>query len=797
MRGQVWRLVATHAFERCALITLLGLDRDNLGDTLQVLEPFDRVVRPASRSRWRISGRRAVAERIADAIVSAQPWRSCWTAASADLDLLPWQLEPALAVLGGATRVLLADGVGRGKTIQAGLILSELSARGLIGRALILTPVGLRWQWADELSGRFGLHVSVLDQSALARDATHLPPGANPWAAARIVISSIDLLKRPETLAGVDGVPFDLLIVDEAHHVTPDSDRGALVARLAARTPWIVLVSATPHSGNQRAFQFLQDAGGTATDRLVIFRRCDPRAGPIARRRFVTLLPSTAERTLIDGVQRYAHAIWRGLGTSSHAARLVATILARRAASSPEAALASLLRRRALLVEDDRPRPQEQAALPWEEHDACDGLEADRLLSTPGLADGGEEQRQLEMLSAAASAARATATKAGWLERFVVRAGEPVVVFSEFRDTVEALRARLAPRLPVAVLHGGLSPAIRQTATTSFVTGQRQLLLTTDAGGEGLNLQARCRTVVNIELPWNPLRLEQRVGRVDRLGQTRRVHAVHLLYGGSIEEAVRVQLERRAASIEAQLPSAGDSTDIDMRVAAAVLGDAPVDTTVPACASDQAPGAAEEAVRLCRLRALSHPESRLGLEVRSGSPQHRRRLRAPPDTCVSLPRRRSGPLRSARGLFAVTTNLAAAPGGVSLLMPMSIALSAPFPTSPAERLRAWQAVIDHVGTTPAVRAAVAMLVDHEQSARQAFAHAVRARVRELRAVIDGRREPLFQPALFDGRAARQAIEQATAQEAHRAHLAEVEARLPEADTLILEPLRMIAAWLEG
>ncbi len=157
------------------------------------------------------------------------------------IELWPYQLEPSLAVIGGATRVLLADAVGLGKTIQAGLLLAELRERGWVEHALIVCPAGLRDTWARELRDRFGITATILDQPAIAERIASLPLGVNPWAGHAVAIASIDFIKRPEVIAAVDREPIDLLIADEAHHLAPGTDRGAVVSRLASRAPWLVL----------------------------------------------------------------------------------------------------------------------------------------------------------------------------------------------------------------------------------------------------------------------------------------------------------------------------------------------------------------------------------------------------------------------------------------------------------------------------------------------------------------------------------------------------------------------------
>jgi hypothetical protein len=228
VRGERWHLARVEAFDRCAVLTLDGRDAANLGRRLHVIEPFDRPValpehRPVRRQR------RAVLRTALVAGASARPPLGLWTAARASIDLHAYQLEPALAVLRGATRVLLADAVGLGKTIQAGLILAELAARGWADRALVLCPPGLRGAWAAELR-RLGIAATVLDQAALAARLAALPPGTNPWTGHAVTIASVDLVKRPEVMAALEEVLFDVVVADEAHHLTPGTDRGAASA---------------------------------------------------------------------------------------------------------------------------------------------------------------------------------------------------------------------------------------------------------------------------------------------------------------------------------------------------------------------------------------------------------------------------------------------------------------------------------------------------------------------------------------------------------------------------------------
>lgn len=620
-RGEAWRVARSEVYERCALVTLQGTGNANYGQRLQLLSPYDRLQTRSEHAPFGCVGRQACLRRAAQAAADAHPWNGLWTASVAKIDLLPWQLEPALAVLDGASRLLLADAVGLGKTIQAGLILAELLARGLIERALVLTPAGLRGQWVRELKARFDIDAVEFDPQNIARTLAALPVGANPWMSTPVAVSSIDLVKRPEHAAALDHVDLELLIVDEAHHVTPGTDRGAVVARLARRCQWTVMATATPHSGDERAFTFLQALGSTGRDGLTVFRRGREVSRPSTRRtRLCRVTTTAAEADMHKAVEAYARAIWGERGATDESARLVAMILARRAASSAAALLCTLERRRLLTSGGACPV---QSTLPWDEPDDRDSIEPETVLRVQGLADAERERDELDRLIAFARVARAGSSKTAWVLRFLRRAREPIVVFSEYRDTIDDLRQAMA-FLPLAVLHGGLSPAERRHALDGFVGGAAQVLLATDAAGEGLNLQQCCRTIINMELPWNPVRLEQRVGRVDRLGQRRPVHAAHLFHVGTIEERVLAELHRRVARASA---ATGPLSSVMGAAAVRAVADAAIGSGQPPqlhrCPprSTQVARATVEAERLLSCRRL------LGLATRPGAgtsaPPHR------------------------------------------------------------------------------------------------------------------------------------------------------------------------------
>jgi superfamily II DNA or RNA helicase len=606
VRGERWLLAHTAVFESCRVLTLDGRDRDNANRRLRVIDPFDRP-RRLSTGRLQRRSRQVVLRSALAAIAAARPAGGLWTAGAATIDLWPYQLEPALAAIGGATRLLLADAVGLGKTIQAGLLLAELGERGWVERTLIVCPAGLRDTWARELHDRFNLEASIVDQASLAERIATLPPGVNPWSAHGIAIASIDLVKRPEVIAALDGVPIDLLIADEAHHLAPGTDRGAAVARLASRIPWCVFASATPHSGDEAAFAYLTGLGQCG-DAIAIFRRsrADVGLGTSRRSHLLRVHPTRDEAVLLDAIDRYARAIWHARGTEDRAVRLIAITMARRAASSRAAIEHTLVRRLALLA--TTPSEPAQPRLPWDEEDSADDVEDQSVLSAPGLASIDDERRAIgELIDLARRCGGGS--KMRRIVRFLSRSREPAIVFTEYRHTLEAVVAALTQCRRVAAIHGGLPLELRRAAVDAFTGGRVDVLVATDAAGEGLNLHHRCRLVIDVELPWNPLRLEQRIGRVDRLGQRRPVHAVRLFHPRSIEQQVldHLQLRRRRAEV------ALDRSPIsEHAIAAAIFDGAPIERrSVPHIRGDRVRAAVTEARRLDdqrRARRLSAPE---------------------------------------------------------------------------------------------------------------------------------------------------------------------------------------------
>jgi len=574
VRRSRWRVVDVRPFDRCAVITLRGIAPDAPVER-KVLTPFDTLELVPTAPRLRFVRRSSWRRVCRTLIAAAAPPGSLRAVDGARIDLLPHQLEPALAVVRGlATRLLLADEVGLGKTVQAALVIAELMQRAVCDRVLILTPAGLRDQWSGELADRFGLRARTVDGPLLRRLATSLPVGTNPWTTVPLALASVDYVKRAEVLPAVAACSWDVVVVDEAHGVDGDSDRHAAVHALARRAPYVLLLTATPHNGDPRAFAALCGIGAAGDAPLAVFRRTRAQVGAgVSRRVHILRVHASAdERRAYAALTRYADALHREHARNGRGDPLLAlSVLHKRAFSSCWSLAQSVERRLAAIAAADDGESDMQLELPLDDPTG-DLVRADEPPPWPDelrMADAAREQRLLAALLSAARAASAVDTKLRRLAILLRRVREPIVVFTEYRDTLAHVRRRLSR--PAIVLHGGLARDARADALAAFAGTPSALLLATDAAAEGLNLHLRCRIVVNLELPWNPMRLEQRIGRVDRIGQRRTVHAFHLVAVDTGESRVLERLRRRIAAASADIGAPNPLDGDERRFARLVL----------------------------------------------------------------------------------------------------------------------------------------------------------------------------------------------------------------------------------
>lgn len=558
LRRARWRVLDVRGYDGCQVVLVAGVEPRNAGTTRRFVLPFDDVERVERRVQPVRTSRRQWRRACLGLLAAAAPPGGLVAAREARIDLLPHQLEPALAVVRGlGSRVLLADDVGLGKTVQAGLIVAELRSRGAADRVLIVTPAGLRDQWAHELSERFGLPAEVVDVRALRQQSASLPLGMNPWESLSLAIASIDYVKRPEVLAAAVAPRWDVVVVDEAHGVAADSERHAAISALAKRTPYVVLASATPHNGNRREFVSLCALGAAGDEPLLLFHRSrhDVHVGGRRRVHRLQVRMSRDEASMHALLLRFSRSVRRQLRSQQGSACWLAlSVLHKRALSSSRSLQLSLERRLAALASVDRQANQLQLPLDDSAGEFTAGDETPVWPAAIALDDPAEERRLLGELLEVASQASRHESKINALRRLLRRVDEPAIVFTEYRDTLRHLRRELS--LPCQTLHGGMNRHERQAEIERFTSGRSRLLLATDAAAEGLNLQSACRLIVNLELPWNPMRLEQRIGRVDRIGQRRPVHVCHLIARDSAEGQILARLRRRIATVRSDIGGA-------------------------------------------------------------------------------------------------------------------------------------------------------------------------------------------------------------------------------------------------
>jgi superfamily II DNA or RNA helicase len=618
IRDERWTVTEAIPFVDATVIAVVGCDRCNRGQRARYLLPFEAceripsisTARVVSRRRWRHLARAVLAH-------TTPAFDSLRAAASADVAILPYQLEPALALVSGeAARILIADEVGLGKTVQAGLMISETLARRADAHVLVLCPAGLREQWRDELSRRFRLAASVLDSAAFRR--LPLVEGANPWAVHPLILTSMDYIKRPEVIRALEPVVWDLLVVDEAHSIAGASDRHDAAALLARQARAVVMLSATPHSGDPTTFARLSSTGDLDDSfPLRIFRRtrADVSVAGSRRTRWLRVQLADAEVQLHRALMAYVRRVWRRPASSG--ARLAMVILTRRACSSAASLARTLERRLALL--DALPGQDGQLDLPWPLCPEGDD-EPGGAVGAAGLEDRATERQTIETILALARRAADSESKPGCLSRLLRRCSEPAIVFTEYRDTLGSLEERI-PRFDTCVLHGGLTAGERARAIREFTSGARRVLLATDAASEGLNLQQRCRLVIHLEVPWTPTRIEQRVGRVDRIGQQRVVHQLHLVARDTVEETRVAALARRQLQISSSFNRLAESPPSERETAGYVICGDPL----PACTSallsvsagEAGARAWAEARRLLTVRQLQPSASACGITADS------------------------------------------------------------------------------------------------------------------------------------------------------------------------------------
>lgn len=615
------------------LVTLNSIEDDALGEELQViweLEVGASVQNPKSlpvpdrfdqpeQLRTFLNAVRWGAVSNADIQSLQAPFRS-------GIAIEDYQLDPVVRALNmPRVNLLIADDVGLGKTIEAGLVIQELLLRQRARRVLIVCPAALQIQWRDQMRDKFGLDFRIVDSELMHNLRRQRGLHVNPWTHFPRLITSIDYIKRDQPLrlfreslpAGGEAIyprSYDLLIVDEAHNVAPphvnkysvDSQRTLAIRTLAPHFEHKLFLSATPHNGYPSSFSALLEL----LDNQRFARDLDPKPEMLrsvmvrrlkseivdtwsGRKRFperklyaLEVDYSPEERQAHKLLQLYTDSRRQNATDSNEhtATEFVLKLLKKRLFSSPAAFSRTLEKHRDTLQNAKRSAPSHKPK-PSILRSMIDELdesyaneesfeqETEEMLSTTSAffrQPTPQEQQWLEQLHTWANDAKyrpdskATAL-IDWLKTIVKPnnqwSDERVIIFTEYRDTQRWLQELLvshclgdADRL--MLLSGNLNDEERERIKAAFQARPSEsnvrILIATDAASEGIDLQRYCHRLLHFEIPWNPNRLEQRNGRIDRHGQEHNPEIYHFVPKGYREDLSDAQ-SRAVGDLEGDL----------------------------------------------------------------------------------------------------------------------------------------------------------------------------------------------------------------------------------------------------
>lgn len=580
-------------------------------DVQQVFGMTTYKVYESDTSKVYNASERALKEDNSDSLVSASFSRfaAVWSrvrnelASGTVLDVsesvipLPHQkyaLERALAT--NEVRYMLADEVGLGKTIEAGLIIKELETRGLIERVLVVCPTGLMTQWEAEMKEKFGETFTIVQPDEY-ETFKKVSSDQNVFSNFTHVISPMDAIKPLEERVGwnqekinqynrdrIEAVisgGWDLIIIDEAHRVagqTSDVARHKLGLMLSQASPHLLLLTATPHSGKTEPFLRLMrllDEEAFPNTKAIVKEQVAPylirtekrqavdnEGNNLFRKRHTQVIEvewkpqHDLQKELYEQVTEYVRNGYNKAIRERKNYIGFLMILFQRLVSSSTTAIIDAMERRlaALQMQSEMLKTANFADLV--EKDAEESLDEALMVLSTNIKS---EISQLELLLSLARQAHLQGMDAKQ-EVLIdilgkIRLQEPeakIILFTEFVATQKAIQ-ELAENngITTALINGSMNLDERNASLDLF-RREKQMLISTDAGGEGLNLQC-AHIVINFDLPWNPMKIEQRIGRADRIGQTEDVLVYNLILKDTIENRVRTVLEDKLEVILQEL----------------------------------------------------------------------------------------------------------------------------------------------------------------------------------------------------------------------------------------------------
>lgn len=529
---------------------------------------------------------------------------------------LPHQILALEKVMSGSyLRFLLADEVGMGKTIEAGLVLKELKLRGIVTRTLIIVPVSAMQQWRTELKQHFNESFHIYDAEyigALTRTFSRLEAEneINIWKAHNQLIVSMDALKPLESrqnwsreqveeynryrIRSVMEAGFDLVIIDECHKVGGGSTqvgRFQMAQILCNAIPNVLLLSATPHRGKSDHFRRilgLLDADAFAGEGMPSIPELEPYVVRTDKRQAIDydgkalFTTRSTERVVVqydsrrharqqalyeDLTEYVVHGFNLASATKNSSYGFVMILFQRMLSSSTQAILEAMEKRAARLADEREETNRESVAAELLElgYDGQFEMDFESKVTAALQSAKAAYATELELLNGLIRQARDVidteldAKLEYLLQRMTdikIREDDPdtkFIIFTEFTATQRMLARELSQRggYICEAINGSMDFEDRVEALKAFKS-RAQVLVSTDAAGESLNMQF-AHVVFNYDMPWNPMVIEQRIGRVDRIGQAREVLAVNIMQGNSVDERVYDVIETKLDQIMAEL----------------------------------------------------------------------------------------------------------------------------------------------------------------------------------------------------------------------------------------------------
>ena len=547
---------------------------------------------------------------ISNSLVRLEPYQ---------LDAVNWVMQKL------RQRALIGDDVGLGKTIEAGLILKELAARNRADRVLFVVPAHLQKKWIRDMDRFFDVDLTVADRAWVEGERRRLGEEANIWNQdQQQLVTSMAFLRQDEFRPALHDAFWDVVVVDEAHKAAKRGESPSKTAKMVdtvtGNSDSLLLLSATPHDGKGEAFRSLveyidpflvaedRELSQEAVDRVMIRRgKTDiydddgERVFPDREVNSVSVSMTHDERQFYRAVTDYVkHVYNRSEKLNEPAVGFAMALMQKRLVSSVGAIHATLRRRLDGLLDEeaatDGLSEEARAYLDGEDLDEDDKEHAeDEIAGLTVTSTDDQLQEEIDTLRDLVSLAEELPvdSKAQKVRRFISQLleeqpDEKLLLFTEYRDTLDYLLEFVQDEPwadEILVIHGDVDKDERARIEDEFNHGQSRLLFATDAASEGIDLQHSCHIMANYELPWNPNRLEQRIGRIHRYGQDEEVKVWNFLFDDTRESEIFEMLQSKVEEIRSQLGNTADvlgildDIDVDSLIMESIENDEPPSAT--------------------------------------------------------------------------------------------------------------------------------------------------------------------------------------------------------------------------